>query len=317
MTKDPQMIRAALSHVPAEDREMWVRMAMAVKSALGDDGFDIWDDWSQRDSSYKRRDARSVWKSVRAGGRITVRSLFKVAQDYGFRFEKDQKPIPESPQARRARREKLAAQEREAAQRRRNVALQAQEILGRCELATHPYLAAKGFPGERGLIDDGWLVIPIRRIEDYRVVNVQRISQPGCQYVRDDGSIWTLDEMGRKFFLADGQARGGIYRLGRGADTWLCEGYATGLSIQAALRSMYRQAQVVICFSAGNLAFVSPQFKSRTYVMADNDPKKAGQLAAEKTGLPWVMPDTVGWDANDLHQNDSLDALKALMRRIS
>jgi putative DNA primase/helicase len=44
-------IRAALAHIPAHDRELWVRIGMAIKSALGEDGFQVWDQWSQQDAS--------------------------------------------------------------------------------------------------------------------------------------------------------------------------------------------------------------------------------------------------------------------------
>jgi len=55
-------IRSALAHVPAHDRDTWLRMGMAVKSELGDGGFDLWDEWSQQDASYRAADARAVWR---------------------------------------------------------------------------------------------------------------------------------------------------------------------------------------------------------------------------------------------------------------
>jgi hypothetical protein len=39
---DIERIRGALSFIPPDGRETWVRMAMAVKAELGDAGFDIW-----------------------------------------------------------------------------------------------------------------------------------------------------------------------------------------------------------------------------------------------------------------------------------
>jgi phage/plasmid primase-like uncharacterized protein len=42
----------------------------------------------------------------------------------------------------------------------------------------------------------------------------------------------------------------------RCSERWLVEGYATGLSVRAALRELHREAQVVVCFSAFNLAHV-------------------------------------------------------------
>jgi hypothetical protein len=63
---------------------------------------------------------------------------------------------------------------------------------------------------------------------------------------------------------------------------------------------------VVICFSASNLIQVADQIPGKRFVFADNDASKTGENSAIKTGLPWTMADTVGWDANDLHLKESL-----------
>jgi hypothetical protein len=78
-------IREALNHVPAHDRDTWVRMGMAVKSELGEDGFDIWDEWSRRDDTYREADARSVWRSINPNGEVTVGTLFHEAKRHGFK----------------------------------------------------------------------------------------------------------------------------------------------------------------------------------------------------------------------------------------
>jgi len=41
-------IESALAFIPADERSTWVSMAMAVKSELGDSGYPIWDQWSQK-----------------------------------------------------------------------------------------------------------------------------------------------------------------------------------------------------------------------------------------------------------------------------
>jgi hypothetical protein len=81
---DAARIREALGHIPADDREPWVRMGMAVKSALGDDGFGLWDEWSRESASYRDHDALAVWRSIRQGGAITLGSLFHEAGKCGF-----------------------------------------------------------------------------------------------------------------------------------------------------------------------------------------------------------------------------------------
>lgn len=162
----------------------------------------------------------------------------------------------------------------------------------------HPYLIRKALPSTPCLVYEGQIVVPMRVRGEHRdeLVNVQRINAAG-----------------EKRFLTGGRAKGAFHRFGppRARETWLCEGYATALSLVEALKGMYRDAAVVVCFSAGNL-----KYPGATHVMADHDASGAGQAAAEATGLPWVMPPTVGDDANDVHARDGLRALQGLVRSI-
>lgn len=198
----------------------------------------------------------------------------------------------------RAQARKAVQADRERQQRAK---VEAARILSQCIREKHPYLAAKGFPDLLALVDrSGDLIVPMRDCHDYGVVNtLQRIS-PG----------------GAKLFLPGGKAKGSVFVMGKGAwkERWLCEGYATGLSLQAALIELRRQAEIVVCFSAGNLKYVAPFVKQPAYVMADNDASQAGFEAAVATGLPWVMPAAVGWDANDVHQREGLRTLVSLVR---
>lgn len=203
----------------------------------------------------------------------------------------------------RARLAITAAQDRARQAEARAVA---EGMVKRAALDVHPYLAAKGFPQERGLVLNGELLIPMREFSLYGQVNsLQRISP--------DGS---------KKFLPGGKAKGSVFFIGPLVphERWLVEGYATGLSVRAALRELHRDAQVIVCFSAGNLAHVGKIVKAprrKAFVFADNDASGAGARAAEETGLPWVMPPEVGTDANDMHQRSGVRALAKLMRYVS
>ena len=116
-------------------------------------------------------------------------------------------------------------------------------MLGEAEIGSHDYLAAKGFPDAQGLIiaKDNLLLVPMRSLQTGQVQSLQ-----------------TITAEGQKRFLPGGRAKGAVYNLGRAWTRWYVEGYATGLSVQAALKRMYRQDQVVVCFSAANLAKVAP-----------------------------------------------------------
>jgi len=78
-------IYEALSFIPAHDRDIWLKMGMAIKSELGEAGFDVWNNWSQQDNSYSARDARDVWKSISFDGGITIGTLFYEAKANGWK----------------------------------------------------------------------------------------------------------------------------------------------------------------------------------------------------------------------------------------
>lgn len=71
-------LREALHYIPQHDRDLWLRIGMAIKSELGDEGFDLWDEWSQQDESYNAKDARDVWKSIANRARGDRASRYRV-----------------------------------------------------------------------------------------------------------------------------------------------------------------------------------------------------------------------------------------------
>lgn len=211
-----------------------------------------------------------------------------------------ERPEPETRQARLQREAERRRREAKERAERQAAAKEAEQVIARCMFGEHAYLAAKGFPTERGLIDiDGRLVIPMRDWHTGRVTSVQWIAADG-----------------EKRFLPNGAAKGSAFRMGRGDERWLVEGYATGLSVQAALRALYRAGEVVVTFFAGNLIHVAQAARGpRTYVFADHDASGTGEVAARATALRWCMSKEEG-DANDLHQREGVRAVCELIRSV-
>lgn len=192
--------------------------------------------------------------------------------------------------------------QRQQRQRQREAAVQARRLIETCRSGTHCYLERKGFPERRELIDERKnLVIPMRDSQDYaEILSAQMIA-----------------ENGEKKFLPGGRARGAVFRIGapHASRIVLCEGFATGLSIDAALKRLPGLHAVLVCFSAQNLVRVSQHFRS-SVVAADNDASATGEEAAKETGLNWTMPYEVGTDFNDLHRNMGLHVVVERMREL-
>ena len=113
-----------------------------------------------------------------------------------------------------------------------------------------------------------------------------------------------------KKFLPGMKAKGAVMKIGRGEEIWLCEGYATGLSIHKAL-SMLNISNCVVCtFSAGNMEFVGKNYGN--YIFADHDP--VGIRCAEATGKPWVTTPVERMDANDFHSQHGILQLARLIK---
>ena len=181
--------------------------------------------------------------------------------------------------------------------RHHRAAAHAAELIRNTRPGPHNYLARKGFPDLGGMVDTaGDLVVPMRSLDGNALVGAQVIhwDAPERQWV--------------KKMLPGMKAKGAVLRLGdkTASETFLVEGYATGLSVFAALRSAGLRASVLICFSATNLEYTAPQVKGRVFVVADNDKSGAGEAAAKNTGLPYCMSPVQGEDANDLHARAGL-----------
>lgn len=180
--------------------------------------------------------------------------------------------------------------------KRKAAAERAEWILSQCSLEMHPYLERKGFKNERANVwsDGNRLVIPMR-------VGRQIV---GCQLI---------DEAGDKKFLLGQRTGGAAFVIDSRGPNVLCEGYATALSIRAALAALKRRYTLFVCFSAHNMKVIAKTLPSG-FVIADNDASKTGEKAAQEIGWPYFMPPTVGHDFNDFHQQTSLFKVSQALR---
>jgi putative DNA primase/helicase len=184
-------------------------------------------------------------------------------------------------------RQSIERQERARAEGQQKAAKLAGWVLHQTRLSTHEYLARKGFPLEQGNvwtrtkegITQKLLVIPMR--VDGNVV--------GCQLI---------DEAGSKKFLTGQRTSNAVYVMDNHGRPVLCEGYATALSIRAALQAIRVRYRLIVCFSAGNLARIAETLPD-AFLVADNDLSGTGQRIAGESGRPFFLPPIPGQDFND------------------
>jgi len=181
----------------------------------------------------------------------------------------------------------------------------AMELLKHAERRSHSYLEMKGLPDEMGLVLEDRLMVPMRNVITNDLQGVQ--------------TIW-WDDRERKYhkkMIFGMRAKDAVMWMGpRNQGAWLVEGYATGLSLLKALRSIGHQDAVVVCFSANNMKSVAEKLQGSVKIFADNDESGVGEATAKETGKPYVMADEKGWDANDLHHRNGLFAVVAKIMEI-
>ena len=74
-------IRQALAVIPADDREIWLKVGMALRSTgAGEQAYGLWDGWSQTSDKYDPEDQWRVWNSLNSEG-ITLNTLFHRASE--------------------------------------------------------------------------------------------------------------------------------------------------------------------------------------------------------------------------------------------
>ncbi len=273
MRNELERIREALHFIPASDREQWVRIGMAIKSELGENGFDLWEPWSQQDESFDPKAARDVWKSIRAGGKVTIATLFHEAKLRGWRDDgAHEMPTGEElAERQRQNAERAAREEAEIARERADTAKKATAILKAATEAKpdHPYLSRKqvspvatlreieagaaasilGYAPKSGgdLLAGRLLVVPVKQgdgISTLELIDGDKRKAALAGRGSKAGGYWATER------LPDGDGEGLTLLIG--------EGVATVLSGREATES-----PAIAALSAANLPAVAKSMRER------------------------------------------------------
>ena len=245
----PELIRSALACIPAlVSREDWARVAMSIKSEFPDEtGFELFDAWSRTAGEpYNARATRDTWRSVKAGGGVSIGTLWFLAKSHGFTFPQGEATnTPPDPGA--AARHARERAKRDQAERERTEARQAQAAIeaaqqweSASDTGQSAYLSRKDVQAHGLRFGPDAILIPL--IDGAgKLWNLQRIMPSPA----GDG----FD----KRFLPGGRKSGLWHLLGTveadpGAVLLVAEGYATAASLHEATGY-----PVAVAFDAGNL----------------------------------------------------------------
>lgn len=297
-------VASALYAINSEERWTWVTCGMALKSAFGDVGWELWDDWSRQADNYKAQDARNVWRSFRSGN-IGLGTVFYHAMRAGWRPEANELVRRQKNVVDKWSSQKKVDLDNRLVQKKSRQFVQ--RFWNSLDVANpeHPYLRAKK-------------ILPhcARRFFDQLVIPISLGGElVSCQEIGADG---------RKSFFKGGQISGASVQLGPVLEAvdycYIAEGFATGATVQEVT------GQPVFCaMTASNLRRVALRVRQENpqahiVIAADNDRftrgnpgKTAAYAAAEAVGAEVLLPvfprNEAGVDWNDfflmeLRQNE-------------
>jgi hypothetical protein len=83
-------LRDALKYIPADDRDIWLKIGMALHIA---GARDLWDEWSKKSTKFDEAEQAKAWGSFHAdrdGGTIRLGTLYHLAKEHGWKPPTDE-----------------------------------------------------------------------------------------------------------------------------------------------------------------------------------------------------------------------------------
>lgn len=311
--------RAALAFIAADDRDLWLRIGMALKSEFGDSGLELFETWSEGAASFDAKAVKSVWKSFKPGGAVTIGTLIAEAKAHGFN-PKDYAPAVPLSAADKAR-IKLERTERDNAAAAELAAKQATAS----DEAAQTWAAAA---------DAGASAYLVRKAVDGYGVRYASGDVLLVPLLDATGKLWNVQRVfanGDKRFLSGGRVSGCFHIIGDvAASAWLliAEGYATAATLHKATGYA-----VAVAFNEANVRHVAAAMRhlhpdAKLLICADDDreteaktgknPGIAAAVAAAKSvrGV-WCKPDGLPVDKTDFNDLAAASGLDAVREQIA
>ena len=278
-----EKILSALDHVSSSmPRDDWYKILAAVKSELGDNGRCIAEDWSKNSDDYDPSSFNSTWNSLSPNGGINIGTLFHYAGESGWTYRE---PNILRDEAARLKRRQAETEKTEKKQTAAQVARSRWDAANDAD-PDHAYLMKKQIDPVGIRQEGNNLLIPVQD-RDGNLISLQTITSDG-----------------KKLFQKGSTTGGGYMRLKGASDpVIICEGYATGVSLNQATG-----ASVAVTFSCHNLMPVAKIIREKMpdmdiVIAADSKPVSTCEKAREvaKTINARLAVPTVDSDFNDMH----------------
>lgn len=266
--EDYQRAREALTYIdPNLPRSDWIKVGTGLKNAFGEDGKELFQEFSQRGDSYQERGFEHTWKSLDAS-KASMGSVYQLAKQGGYQFSEQQAQTPYSAEekatrdAERAKREAEARSQKEQTDKENLQKAQYFYEKNPAADGSHPYLQKKGIENPDGL-------------KHYKAENTHILFIPvfdkngqlqGVQRIFNDGNKGIVGKVaGGSFIIGDinQAATKGVI---------LAEGYATAYALHK-----HTDMPVVVGFNSHNIVTVARDLKeklpegTKLLVAADND----------------------------------------------
>ena len=337
MLNEIERIREALHFIPVGGHDERFRIGCMLKSELGDNGRDLWNEWRNDRGD---DEAASVWKSISETGALKIGTLFHEAKANGWSDEgRYKKPTSEEIAERQLiAAEGAAKEEIKLARERADTAKKAAALLKAATeaKADHPYLVRKQVSPVATLreIDAGeaatilgyipksggdqltgrLLVVPVKqsdRISTLELIDGEKRKAALAGRGSKVGGYWATQR------LPDGDGADLTLLIGEGVATVLSASEATGHPAIAALSSgnLPAVAKVIRESYPGAVLIILADLVKAT---GEPDPNaiKAAQSVSSKLATPNFWPDRAP-DMTDMNDMAMICGLEAVARAIA
>jgi len=246
---DRDAVWAMLQAIPACDRDIWIKIGMAVKDEFGDRGYSIFDEWSSTAYNYDPKAVRHVWRSFKGRG-ISIATLIQLSKKSGW--------TPDKPIKVSAPKPKRAPTKTQGNTHKYALELWMKADRKDAAVANHPYAIKKGIECAAGA---GRVIVPygviVGKNTDCIIIPIRSAGVGKVQAVQCINSEGRKQTFGR---LSDGYLLLGN-TLDKSCPWYVCEGWASAYSMV-----FHHQSGAGVCA----MSFGKSNLKRTAHQIAEN-----------------------------------------------